>query len=167
MSLTPWAQQIRKSYWTVQLKDIRSHTTGEVNFGKILSHCNYFCKCLISCTPSYIPQNVSNSHSERIHCYSKFEDWRKNSFASPLLRKLTEERKAHRWKLPPKDFKTYEITSESTEQLWKMGKWKCCVSVFDKTFHTSINAWKAEEQHPCPFLILTFHVYIYSVYLET
>lgn len=25
---------------------------------------------------------------------------------------------------------------------------------------------KAKEQHPCPFLILRFHVYIYSVYIE-
>lgn len=47
-----------------------------------------------------------------------------------------------------------------------MEKWKCCTFVFDKTFCTSINAWQAKKQHPCPFLILTFHVYIYSVYLE-
>lgn len=47
-----------------------------------------------------------------------------------------------------------------------MEKWRCCASVFAKTFCTSINARKAKEQHPCPFLILRFHVYIYSVYLK-
>lgn len=47
-----------------------------------------------------------------------------------------------------------------------MGKWKCCTSVVDNIFHTLINAWKAEKQHPSPLLIPTFHVHIYGVSLS-